>query len=483
MATTSEATTIEAYKRPAHKNQYTDTAYIALHVTKYCNLQCSYCFEAAPSSASGVRDPARFMSLDVLRQTMTQAFQHSRRALLKVLFFGGEPLLIGADWIRDAARLVRSEAARWNKGVKLSMTTNGTLVDDDVSRMLVEEGIGVCVSIDGPPSLHNRSRGNGRGMMRGLAALRNAGARLNTICVLNPDNIAHVDEILAFFESEGITVGRLAPMHYAGSAIGPKRVEFADYDTPIQAVLKVLGYMLDHRGTGFVDHTLMRRIQQYVNHLRGAVRPPGSYDCFTRTCWAGQGYLAVDPTGARYPCSRAIEPHYHLGDVFEAPRPEQYRAPPLEALHARGLEYFDCDMCPAKPVCFAGCAVHNKTDDRNWILDCLLTKAIHRVLESRRMDVLHLAEVWRRKEGGRAGVQRVADDAVIEVLRAFSLNQVAPLWARAGLVVARKGATLYLVDTEAGTCGAVEDDTLAFLANLKGVEEQIGPAELDEFLL
>ena len=63
------------------------------------------------------------------------------------------------------------------KEISFSITTNGTLLTRETARFLRENGISVCISVDGPREIHdaNRPYASGRGsyddVERGLAHL------------------------------------------------------------------------------------------------------------------------------------------------------------------------------------------------------------------------------------------------------------------------------------------------------------------------
>lgn len=440
--------------------------YIALHVTPYCNLQCKYCFEAAPAMPKRNAPGSRFMELQTAVRAVDLALKQTRAEHVDVLLFGGEPLLIGLDWLTTATRAFRASAQRYGKSLKIALTTNGTAVTQAVADGLKAADIGVCVSIDGPPDIHDRSRGGSKSMVKGLAMLRKAGLQLNTICVINPHNADHIDETIDFLLSQGITKGRFTPMTYAGTA--SQGFEFADTAVPIQAVLKVFDHMLQSRGDGFVDLPLMRRIAHFSAATIGLTIAPGEYDCYTKTCWAGAGYLAVSQDGALYPCSRCVEEQYRLGDL-DGQMSKDTRAV-LEHLHGTGLETFHCDACRARPMCFGGCAAHNKADDRNFSLDCELTRALFGAFEEHAEQVLDLNRELQTRHGRNAAADErdgghASDAEALHILDILQKTHMTPVFAARGGVIFSNGTDNYLVDPQNGDACAVADEAITVLRN------------------
>ena len=81
-----------------------------------------------------------------------------------ITFFGGETLmnfpLLSGWWTTPADRLRRSA-----ESIDFSLTTNATLLTPAIIEFLSENRIGVTVSMDGPPEMHDELRvfANGRG--------------------------------------------------------------------------------------------------------------------------------------------------------------------------------------------------------------------------------------------------------------------------------------------------------------------------------
>ena len=97
-------------------------------------------------------------SVDLLLRE-TQAGERANLA-----FLGGEPL-IARDVIRAATRHAAAEAARRNVRLTFSITTNGSLINEDDARFFEEYGFAVTVSLDGLGPVHDRLRSykSGRG--------------------------------------------------------------------------------------------------------------------------------------------------------------------------------------------------------------------------------------------------------------------------------------------------------------------------------
>ena len=126
------------------------------------------------------------MSLETAQKCLDLALETvPAEKSLNLCFFGGEPLL-RFDLVRKITAYTYQKAAALNKSVRLSITTNGTLVTPEVIDFAADQNLHLCFSLDGPQDLHDRNRifHNGRGSFASvMARLELALKRLNTVQV------------------------------------------------------------------------------------------------------------------------------------------------------------------------------------------------------------------------------------------------------------------------------------------------------------
>lgn len=164
---------------------------IVLKLAGRCNLNCSYCYVYNREDRTFLERPKliRDETFDaVLRRIGEYCDRH--RSRMRITFHGGEPMLVGAERLdRLAARAREVLGARLGH---LSMQTNATLIDDRWIEVFERRDIGVGVSLDGPPEIHDACRVDhqGRGSyartVRGIRRLRAAGREPGILCVVNP---------------------------------------------------------------------------------------------------------------------------------------------------------------------------------------------------------------------------------------------------------------------------------------------------------
>ena len=127
---------------------------LCLHIAHTCNLNCSYCF-ASQGKYHGDR---ALMSFEVGKQAFDFLIANSgTRRNLEVDFFGGEPLM-NLDVVKELVAYARSIEKQHGKNFRFTLTTNGVLLDDDVTEFLNREMSNVVLSLDGRREVHDRFR-------------------------------------------------------------------------------------------------------------------------------------------------------------------------------------------------------------------------------------------------------------------------------------------------------------------------------------
>lgn len=125
-----------------------------LQVTQQCNLRCKYCIYSG-DYAQRAHAP-KHMSFEVAKKSIDFLVAHSSDIpRLDIGFYGGEPLLAF-----DLIRKIHKYALRVTEGkeVIFHVTTNATLLTEEIMDYLDKNDFGVLVSLDGPKELHNANR-------------------------------------------------------------------------------------------------------------------------------------------------------------------------------------------------------------------------------------------------------------------------------------------------------------------------------------
>jgi len=123
--------------------------HITIYPTGRCNLSCAYCFEnthqwcRADSTIETMRTSVDFL----IRESGNQEN-------LNIGFFGGEPLL-RPDLVDETCTYAKEQGVKFGKRFGFSVTTNMTLIDDNVLQVLKKHNIMLLASLDGMPRKDN----------------------------------------------------------------------------------------------------------------------------------------------------------------------------------------------------------------------------------------------------------------------------------------------------------------------------------------
>ena len=117
---------------------------------------------------------------------------------------GGEPTLLGVDFLREVVRLQRQFAR--GKRIANAIQTNGTLLDDAWWEFLKQNNFLVGVSIDGPRELHDVYRVDKRQkptfdlVVRAIELLKRHTVEFCTLTVVNRRNSTRPLEVYNFLK-------------------------------------------------------------------------------------------------------------------------------------------------------------------------------------------------------------------------------------------------------------------------------------------
>lgn len=323
---------------------------LVLNVTSKCNLACTYCYEYGEDRVVEPSKKPRFMTEETARQSVDFMFAEAGdNKTVHLTFFGGETLL-NYKVLRSALAYARERAASLGKEVDVSLTTNATLLRDEVIDWIVDNDVGVTVSIDGDREQQNRHRvfHNGKGsydvIRPHIESLlqkhrrRPVGARV-TLTHDNLDVIGifrHLRGELGFWEVGFAPVTTSWRRDYAIEEAGFEQMLFA-FQTLAR---EYLATTLEGRHHGFSN---VRDTVEEIHKGMSKAYP----------CGAGLGLLGVATDGDVALCHRFAGSDSHkLGTVFDGVD-HSVQDDYLVKHHIANKT--DCSQCWARPICAGGC--------------------------------------------------------------------------------------------------------------------------------
>lgn len=169
-----------------------------------CNMDCGYCFYRDEASKR-LKPDRGLMSLSTLKKIFSEAFEYAKKDPVYIVFQGGEPLLAGKDFFRQAI-IWASELNKYGAPVYLNVQTNGTLIDDEWAKIFRHGNILVGLSIDGSEAL-NAMRVYADGgesfsdVMDAVNILNENGVEFNALCVVTKNVARNIRETYRFLRN------------------------------------------------------------------------------------------------------------------------------------------------------------------------------------------------------------------------------------------------------------------------------------------
>jgi uncharacterized protein len=323
---------------------------LVLNVTSKCNLSCGYCYEYGEDRIVEASTKPRFMDEATAKQSVDFLFDEAGDSpSVNLTFFGGETLL-NFKMLKSALAYARERAEPMGKQVNASLTTNATLLREEIVDWIVENDVGVTVSIDGAREQQDKFRvfSNGMGsydlIVPNIKELlrrhrrRPVGARV-TLTGQNLDVASiyrHLYEELGFWE-----VG-FAPVTTSWQR------EYAIEDVGFQQLLAGFQSL----AAEFLDAALAGRRHGFSN-VRDTLEEIHKGMSKAYPCGAGLGLMGVATDGDVALCHRfAGSDEHKLGSVFDGidhSRQDDF------LLKHHIANKTDCATCWARPLCAGGC--------------------------------------------------------------------------------------------------------------------------------
>lgn len=128
-----------------------------LNITSKCNLSCSYCILSGKyAHHTGLNQ--QDMTWDIARKAIDFFLSRaSREGCFRIDFFGGEPLL-AFPMIKRIVRDLKDKFLQRNQELMITITSNGTIMNEEIVDFLCENNVLLQFSIDGSKKLHDSNR-------------------------------------------------------------------------------------------------------------------------------------------------------------------------------------------------------------------------------------------------------------------------------------------------------------------------------------
>lgn len=316
---------------------------LVVNVSHNCNLRCKYCF-ASTGNYNGARD---LMTKEMADTTLTWFLEQAKESkTLNLNLFGGEPLtnIPLVEYIVGRCKELEKE---YDKKIYITISTNGTILNDKLIKLIKDNDIGLQISIDGDKEIHDANRPMAHNTSSYSFIEKNVKKLL--------DEVDPVSLIPRATVSKGTTdVNRIVNHLLYGM------------DFKCAALTPGLG---SHEDTSYCEDDLPKYFEEYdelVETFLDKLRNGEEFNIYPFTsevdavskgirriygCGTGLGFASVDIKGNIFPCMRFIgNNEYKIGHVetgFNEVRKKFFNRTIYNRDH--------CKNCWARHLCGGAC--------------------------------------------------------------------------------------------------------------------------------
>ena len=223
---------------------------VVWNVTRTCNLRCVHCY----SDSFAQRYPGEL----TIEQATGVIDDLAAFGVSALLFSGGEPL------VRPDLFDLMQYATQ--KGLRVTLSTNGTLIDEPIAQWLHEVGLTyVGISLDGIGETNDLFRGKKGafdGAVRGMRNCRAVGQKVGLRLTLTRRNCMDLHDIFNFIEAEDIQRACFYHLVYSGRGNAADELTTAEIRRAMDIILE--------RTLAFHERGLKKEILTVDNHADNA---------------------------------------------------------------------------------------------------------------------------------------------------------------------------------------------------------------------
>ncbi len=325
------------------KNEYKNTiSAISLLIVQNCNLRCTYCY-----GEDGQYQDSGIMDVETAIKAVDFLVSHSISQGVSICFFGGEPLL-NFEVIRQVVLYCHENKAKFGKNIGFSMTTNGTLINEEIEKFIIDNKISVQISLDGDRDTQNKNRfdKSGHGSYD-IVTMRTKNLRVKGLlgvrATVTPYNMK-IKEIYRHLDSLGFRKIIISPAFnmMKGNDFLVLAEKYIEWYKDIENEMKQNNFSYVKKAKLF---------RQQMKKINNAVTRSSS-------CGVGKNLVAVDIHGNIYPCQRFVSlKDYIIGNVRDG---LNKRTDFLKTVNSNNN--IKCSTCWIRNLCVSGCPFCNLID-------------------------------------------------------------------------------------------------------------------------
>ncbi len=322
---------------------------MCLNISHDCNLRCEYCFASSGDFGNG----RSLMTSETGTRAVEFLIEKSGdRKELEIDFFGGEPLL-NFEVLRQIIEYARLREEECGKKFVFTITTNGTLLNDEYIDFINREMSCVVLSADGRKGINDRMR-------------------------KNADGQGCYDTIIPLYQK--LVKGRKKGSYYVRGTYTKYNLDFSDdvfclYDNGFDCISIEPVISKSDKPYSITECDLpeiFREYEELAMRISQKIKEGKDINFFhfkfdldnepctlrqIRGCGCANEYIAATPDGSIYPCHMFVGiPQFRMGNIYTNELDTSIMKSFSNAdIHTKT----ECSKCWAKFYCSGGCNANN----------------------------------------------------------------------------------------------------------------------------
>lgn len=329
-----------------------------LNVTDECNLRCTYCF---------VNKMPNFIDYQTAKDAVDFLGNNAAesKTIPNINFFGGEPMLM---WDTIIEPLVLYAKEKY-KNFRFSITTNGTLLNEERIKFMREHNFGLLLSIDGNECTQNINRPyrNGKGsfaaVQKNIPFILEHFPQCTFRSTVTPATVSMLFEDMMFAANSGFKNYFVTPNIF-------EHWSEDDLDKLTNAMNAYTDYYIDEFRKGnkpmffnqmerSFNQILLRNRSIDINAMRSYNKCKACGKC---GLGAGSG-ASIGFNGMMYACQELCtndgeKSPFYIGNIYSGVIDER-RQSLMNLWDSKQAYSDDCASCVLNRICDGGCVANN----------------------------------------------------------------------------------------------------------------------------
>ncbi|HYE82379.1 MAG TPA: radical SAM protein [Clostridia bacterium] len=318
-----------------------------IKTTGKCNLRCRYCSLGDKSEGADMSIATLCLCFDKIVEFLAR--NNERKCA--IIFHGGEPTTLSADFYRTAIEYTRLRYAEYEFDWKIQ--TNGTLINEGYISLFKDYDFSVGISIDGTRDSHDRLRirQDGTGtydvITSNIERLRTNNVRCAVLLVQNALMKDSPGGVLGWFTANDLDI-RINPIIACGEAANNSALllDKGDYARFLIEMFRLAA-----------EAQAEIAIRPVSEMLSAVINGTCMSECtFSDKCC--KAFMCITENGDIYPCGRFSDlSAMRIGNIKAISLIEAYEADMMNSLRERKSTALpeECIECNYINLCFGGC--------------------------------------------------------------------------------------------------------------------------------